>query len=72
MRSQTVSDVKMANEKQKEDLRSTVLGALGEVFETLAFDDAQLAIGAKGKIVTGVRKVFEEFVQTKSVKYWLD
>ncbi|MEK9167183.1 MAG: hypothetical protein AAB613_00335 [Patescibacteria group bacterium] len=71
MRNQTVS-IRMATEKQKEGIRGTVNGALGEIFELLTHADAQAIAGAQGEIVTGVRKVFEPFIRTRATSYWLD
>lgn len=62
----------MATEEQKEGIRGTVYSALGKIFGSLTFRDAQACAGAQSEIVAGVRKAFEPFITTKSALYWLD
>ena len=67
MKNQTVS-TKLMSLKQRDDIIATMIGFIPD---EMTFDDAQGIIGAKGEFGKGVRKAFESFVKTKTVRYHL-
>ncbi|MEX2012690.1 MAG: hypothetical protein WD970_03020 [Patescibacteria group bacterium] len=62
----------MATDGQKDSIRATVLQAVSTQLQTMTFDDAEQMIDNPKEVNGLVGKIFEPFVRTKSVLYWLD